>query len=141
MATSKTRITISLSDHTHQVISELARLQKRPKSAIVSEMMDTSAPVLERVCMALQAAEMASTTMRSSLAGSLSDSQQKVEGFLAESLDIFDEAIEPLERSQSNIPPEEAYRFDLAEELPPHSNTGVTIGDNSEKSRKNKKKG
>lgn len=49
MPTAKPRITITLSEHQHAVLSSLAELQKVSMSSIVVDLLDTTLPVLERL--------------------------------------------------------------------------------------------
>ena len=140
-----TRLTITLNSHTHAVIAELAKLQGRPKSKVITELLDTTVPVLERTCYVLGIAQRASAGMSDDFKASLERSEAKVMQMMNEAMgqmDLLatdlsgpstsgDEAGRKAGRAASP-----ASRSDTT--LPPHSNTGVTIGDNSEKPSKNK---
>lgn len=54
MPTAKPRITITLSDDQHRVLSNLSRLQKVSMSSIVVDFLDTAFPVLERLSAVLE---------------------------------------------------------------------------------------
>lgn len=49
MPTAKPRITITLTEQQHSVLSALSHLQKVSKSSIVVDLLDTTLPVLERL--------------------------------------------------------------------------------------------
>jgi hypothetical protein len=54
MPTAKPRITITLTEHAHAVLSSLAQAQKVSMSSIVVDLVDTTLPVLERLAKVLQ---------------------------------------------------------------------------------------
>ena len=54
MPTAKPRITITLTDQHHAVLSSLAALQKVSMSSIVFDLLDTTLPVLERLAGVLE---------------------------------------------------------------------------------------
>ena len=49
MATSRPRITVTLTEQQHLVLSSLSHLQKTSMSSIVGELIETTLPVLERL--------------------------------------------------------------------------------------------
>lgn len=59
MPTAKPRITITLTEHQHSVLSRLSVLQKASMSSIVVDLVDTTLPVLERLADVLDNAERA----------------------------------------------------------------------------------
>lgn len=59
MPTAKPRITITLTEHAHAVLSTLAAAQKVSMSSIVVDLVDTTLPVLERLAQVLQNAAVA----------------------------------------------------------------------------------
>lgn len=59
MPTAKPRITITLSEHAHAVLSGLASAQKVSMSSIVVDLVDTTLPVLERLSEVLSNAAIA----------------------------------------------------------------------------------
>lgn len=142
MATDKPRLTITLEPHTYAVITELSKLQRKPKSRIITELLDSVVPVFERTAYLLQIAERATTGVNDDIRGSMERAEAKlkimmddamgqmdmVSGMLTESVDGTEKSAisEADSGARSNHP------------LPPHSNTGVTIGDNSKNQNKNK---
>ena len=140
MATTKPRLTITLEPHTHAVVSQLAELQGRPKSSVISELLESVTPVLERTCYVLQIAERASSGVSDDLRESMERSEAKLQAMMQDALGQMDIFAEALTGSQASA--DECERSDhhgTAEQAgqPPHSNTGVTIGDNSKNRNKN----
>ena len=60
MATKKPRIAITLEPHRYDLLKRLATLQGGSMAGLVGELMEVTFPVLERVCVALEAAKQAS---------------------------------------------------------------------------------
>jgi hypothetical protein len=144
MATTKPRLTITLQPHTYVVISELARLQKKPKAVIITELLDTVVPVFERTCYLLQLAESATSGVNDDIKGSMERAEAKLKGMMDDAMGQLDMVSELLSASHSDgadggIGEKQSGHHDAAEPglLPPHSNTGVTIGDNSKNLSKN----
>lgn len=59
MATNKPRITITLEPKTYLLLSRLARIQGRPKSSIVTDIVHAATPMFERMAVILEAAKQA----------------------------------------------------------------------------------
>lgn len=145
MATTKPRLTITLEPHTHAVIAELAKLQAKPKARIITELLDSTVPVLERTCYVLALAERASSGMNDDFKASLERSEAKVMQMMNDAMGQMDMLASDLSGPSTSGDETErkagraaspGSRSDTT--LPPHSNTGVTIGDNSEKPSENK---
>ena len=66
------------------------------QSALISELLDGSSPVFDRVIRVMEAAQQAQQSIKGSLAQGLDDAQTKVEQQLGLVLDIFDDATLPL---------------------------------------------
>lgn len=136
-----TRLTITLNSHTHAVIAELAKLQGRPKSKVITELLDTTVPVLERTCYVLGIAERASAGMNDDFKASLERSEAKVMKMMEDAMGQMDMLSLELSGPQSGgigKGRQSASQAGADTSQPPHSNTGVTIGDNSKTSNKNK---
>lgn len=73
MATQKPRLTISLDKNTYEVISQLAKLQNRPKSAIITDLLETVSQPLARTVSLLQAASEAPASVRNAFAEAIED--------------------------------------------------------------------
>jgi hypothetical protein len=144
MATTKPRLTITLQPHTYVVISELARLQKKPKAVIITELLDTVVPVFERTCYLLQLAESATSGVNDDIKGSMERAEAKLKGMMDDAMGQMDMVSGLLSESltqgeEGGIGEKRSGHHAVSEagSLPPHSNTGVTIGDNTKNLSKN----
>lgn len=145
MATTKPRLTITLEPHTHAVISELAELQGRPRARVIAELIESTVPILERTCYVLALAKRASSGVSDDFKASLEHSEAKIKQMMDDAMGQMDmlatdlsgpsQSAETSERKAGRAASPES-RSETS--LPPHSNTGVTIGDNSKTSNKNK---
>lgn len=92
MATSKQRITISLTLHQYNVISALASLGNGSRSGFITDLIDVSMPVLERTAETLQRVKDAydenNARLRSSMASAQSDLDPVVDAALSQ-FDLF----------------------------------------------------
>lgn len=141
MATQKPRLTVTLEPHTYAVLTELAELQGRPKSKVITELLESVTPILERTCYVLKIAQRATSGVNDDIRESMERSEAKLKAMMDEAmgqLDIFAETFS--EGADEGIGEGRSNRHDVAEPdtLPPHSNTGVTIGDKSRNPKKNK---
>lgn len=144
MATQKPRLTVTLEPHTYAVLAQLAELQNRPKSKVITELLESVTPVLERTCYVLQMAERATSGVNDDIRASMERSEAKLQAMMNEAmgqLDIFAGALVGPSREDADEAtggePKARRGVAESEALPPHSNTGVTIGDKSKKPRKN----
>lgn len=80
MPTAKPRITITLSEHAHAVLSSLAVAQKVSMSSIVVDLVDTTLPVLERLVQVLQNAAEAPQSVLDELRRSMAFAESDLVG-------------------------------------------------------------
>lgn len=107
MATSKPRITITLEPHRHELLRRLAAHQGVSMSSIVVDLLETVAPVLERVCVAIESAKKAQDSVRVNLVRMAEESEQAVQPLLAQAmgqLDIFLSACGDAAQSEGTPP-------------------------------------
>ena len=135
----------SLEPHTYAVITELAELQGRPKSKVITELLESVTPILERTCYVLKIAQRATSGVNDDIRESMERSEAKLKAMMDDAmgqLDIFAETLSgaSTEGADEGIGEGRSSRHDVAkpDTLPPHSNTGVTIGDKSRNPKKNK---
>lgn len=128
MATTKPRITITLSEEQHALLHKLADVQKVSMSSIVVELLDTAIPVLERLTSILETAAQAPQTvldeLRKSLQvaeGDMNDAQSQVFG----QLDLLEAVAAGAVRSAA--PAVTASSKALKTARPPSTNRGVRI--------------
>jgi len=92
MATTKPRITITMESHRHELLRRLSELTGQSMSSIVLDMIETVAPVLERVAVALESAKRAQQGVKENLRRVAEESEQAflphVEAAMGQ-LDIF----------------------------------------------------
>lgn len=123
MPTAKPRITITLTEHQHAVLSSLSHLQKASMSSIVVDLVDTTLPVLERLVGVLDAAAHAPKHVLEELRRSAEDAEShsfgtRVNGLLEELL----------HRSAGEVSTATGGRREAsAADKPPTSNRGVRI--------------
>ena len=130
MPTEKPRITITLTDHQHQVLSTMAKGQKCSMSSIVVDLLETAIPVLERVTELVAAAQRAPQQALDQLKLSLGRAESDVLGMqdvVMGQLDMLmreaGAAVDVRERAAAVLasPPASATA------KPPSSNRGVRI--------------
>lgn len=135
MATTKPRLTITLEPHTYAVISELSRLQQKPKAHIITELLDTVVPVFERTAYLLQWADRATSGVNDDIKGSMERAEMKLKGMLDDAMGQMDMVTELLSEGGDEAGEKASETADSGSRsratLPPHSNTGVDFGDKS----------
>ncbi|WP_460985719.1 hypothetical protein, partial [Staphylococcus aureus] len=67
MPTLKPRVAVTLENQTHEVISRLASLQKRSRSAVIADLLDSIVPALSRTVALLEAAREAPNEVKRGL--------------------------------------------------------------------------
>jgi hypothetical protein len=82
MPTVKPRVQVSLSVPYFELLTRLAKLQRRSRSAVLSELFEQVAPVLERVAVVLQAAVRAQASARDGLVKATEDAEAEIAPFV-----------------------------------------------------------
>lgn len=67
MPTHKPRLTITLEPHRYELLRRLAKAQGVSAASLLVDLLETVAPVLERVAVALESAQQASASVRENL--------------------------------------------------------------------------
>lgn len=123
MPTAKPRITVTLTEQQHAVLSSLAGLQKVSMSSIIVDLLDTTLPVLERLAGVLHNASTAPQNVLDELRRTAQSAENEVAamgpavmGLLDEMLDLS-EGAEDEARLRGTAP--------VPEGRPPTSNRGV----------------
>jgi hypothetical protein len=96
MPTLNPRITITLKPEVHAVLKRLSGLTENSQSAIVSELLESSLPVFERMAAVLEAAQAAKEGMASDIADGLARAQNRIEAQMGLILDDVDQAWKPI---------------------------------------------
>jgi hypothetical protein len=129
MPTAKPRITITLTDQQHAILSSLSTLQKVSMSSIVVDLLDTTLPVLERLTSILQNAANAPQSVLDELRRTAISAENEVSGMAPHVLGLLEE-MEGLSSEAGGGAtgrPRHGATRSGAEEGPPTSNRGVRI--------------
>lgn len=125
MPTAKPRITITLTEQQHSILSSLAGLQKVSMSSIVVDLLDTTLPVLQRLTAILQNAASAPQDLLDELRRTAESAENEVSGIAPHVLGLLDEMQELSSTAASTAT--EGRRDAAVEGGPPTSNRGVRI--------------
>ena len=106
MPTIKPRVSVTLEPEVFETFRELAKIQRRPTSALINELLVLVHPIQLKVLKASRNLEKLTKNSKAKFAGSLDKAQQQVDDIFGPLMDALDGLVE---QSQ-----------------PPHSNTGVT---------------
>lgn len=133
MPTAKPRITITLTDKQHAVLSSLAGLQKVSMSSIVVDLLETTIPVLERLSGILSNAASAPQDLLDELRRTAQSAENEVSGMAPHVLGLLDEMRELTEGTGEGSGDGARLRDTSMDTLqvpkgrPPTSNRGVRI--------------
>ena len=90
MATTKSRITITLNDKSYAVLKAISECSGQPMSTFVTEMLDSARPTLERMAVTFQKIKRAQDAERARFLDSVDDAQSALEPLVMETLGQFD---------------------------------------------------
>lgn len=82
MPATSPRLSITLSQETHDAVARLSAIQRRPIATIVREFLDTAAPTIDQIAASMEAMEAAQAAARTELACSLSEVAEELEPHL-----------------------------------------------------------
>ena len=91
MPTKNPRLTITLQPSLAAQLRRLSELTGNSQSAVISELLQGSGPVFDRLIAVLEAAKTAKASMRGKLVEDMERAQAQVEGALGMALDGFDQ--------------------------------------------------
>lgn len=95
MATSKPRLNLTLEPQLYALLKKLSEQQRASMASIVVDLIQTVAPVLERVCVAVEAAQNAQASVKENLVRTAEEAESHLGPMMAEAmgqLDMFIEA-------------------------------------------------
>ena len=141
MTTTNPRLTITLRPSVSAQIRELSRLTKNSQSGVISELLESSSPVFERLIQVLSAAETAKAELSGQVRRDLDAAQSRVEKQLGLILEDFGDVTKPIldkaegikrrarraARVDAKAPPRRASGASLT----PISNRGVRLDKNT----------
>lgn len=90
MPTIKPRIKLTLQPHRYDLIKRLAAAQGVSMASVVTDIMDEVYPVLERVCIVLEAAKQAQETGKQGLRDAVAQAEADLVPFLYQAVDQLD---------------------------------------------------
>lgn len=122
MPTVKPRITITLTEQQHAVLSSLAGLQRVSMSSIVVDLLDTTLPVLERLAGVLHNASTAPQHVLDELRRTAHSAENELSGIGPSVMGLLDEMVDLSSAPDSTAT---GRREAVAEDRPPTSNRGV----------------
>jgi hypothetical protein len=96
MTTQNPRLTITLQPSLAAQLRRLSQLTGNSQSSLISELLDGSAPVFDRLIRVLTAAEGAKASLRGHLAMDMAEAQARVEKQLGLDLDALGDGLQPL---------------------------------------------
>jgi uncharacterized protein (DUF1778 family) len=126
MATTKPRITITISNRQHQLLRSISDASGQSMSTFLVELLETSEPVLERLAATYQAIKSAKDQQRARFVKTLDDAQSSFEPLAIEAVNQLDmllgnlESVAHAERSEATISRSDGLTPS------PHTNRGVT---------------
>lgn len=90
MPTKNPRLQITLSPQQYELLTRLSRAQRRPRTAVLMELLETVTPVLERVVVAIEAAERTQVMAREGLRRSIDQAEQALLPHVQAAMGQFD---------------------------------------------------
>lgn len=99
MATTKPRITVTLTQHQHDVLRVISDCGGQPMSAFISDMLEQALPVLERMAESFRKIKAAQDEQKKRIVDELDQAQAEVEPVLEQVLGQFDLFMTKIERA------------------------------------------
>lgn len=128
MATTKPRITVTLTDRQYELLQAMSKFAGKPMSATITELIDAAAPTLERMAATFQRISEHQNLERQRIAKQLEEAQAVMEPLVMSTLDQFDLFLGKIEEAAAvGARDSEATRATAADATPtPATNRGVT---------------
>lgn len=139
MPTKNPRLTITLQPALADQLRRLSALTGNSQSALISELLDGSGPVFDRMISILEAAKQATSNMRGKIAADLETAQNQLENVLGIALDHMSDAEKAIVKKAGKTggePRRKAQRGGArSASLTPPSNRGVRCDPNATKKK------
>lgn len=104
MATTKPRITVTLSQRQYDVLRVISECGGQPMSSFIGEVLEQSLPVLERMAESFRKIKAAQDEQKKRIAEELDQAQSEVEPILDQVLGQFDLFLGKIERAVGGAP-------------------------------------
>lgn len=138
MATTKPRLQITLSPDARAAVDRVAKLEARPASKVVTDILEEAIPVLDQIADTLQAIKDASESVRGKIATRLGQAERRAYAAAVEGMSVLAE-LEHDARHLAGSPPRVGAKRapgEAGSRHPRPSNTGVTPPSLGKKRRK-----
>lgn len=128
MATTKPRITVSLTQRQYDVINTIARLGGGSMSAFIGEMLEAALPTLERMAVTFQKVKQAQDQERGRFLESMDRAQAALEPVVMDAVGQFDLFLANMEEASTGMAdaPQGAPAAPAKPTAVPRTNRGVT---------------
>lgn len=128
MATSKPRITVTLTKRQHEVFQSLSASSGQSMSSLVGEIIEVSMPTFERMAATFQKIKASQDLERSRIAGALDEAQRALEPIALAAVGQFDLFLGRMEAAADvgRVSPHAAAPASGGGTQPPSTNRGVT---------------
>jgi len=126
MATTKPRITITLTDRQHEVLKSISDSSGQSMSSVVSEVLEPSMPVLERMAATFQHLKRAKDADKARVVRAMEDAQDVFEPLANQASDQLDLFLKSLEASYPINAEPIAVKAAPGRPKTPPTNRGVT---------------
>lgn len=90
MPTFKPRVQLTLAQHQHDLLKRLAELQGVSMASLVLDIIEPAFPVLERVCVVLEAAQRAQESSKEGMRSAMAKAEAELMPHLIDAVDQFD---------------------------------------------------
>ena len=128
MATTKPRITVTLTERQHEVLKIISDCGGQSMSSLLGELIEVSLPTFERMANTFQRLHQAKTSERAKMIEAFDQAQAVLEPIAAEALDQFDLFLERIEGASGAVTHAPRGAGASAPDAPatPLTNRGVT---------------
>lgn len=127
MATTKPRITVTLTPRQHEVLKVISDCGGQSMSSLLGELIEVSLPTFERMANTFQKLKEARTMERARMVEALDDAQAALEPIASAAVDQFDLFLGKIESAVGSGGPERSEDSTEPTALPtPATNRGVT---------------
>lgn len=104
MATTKPRITVTLTNRQYEVLKSISNSGGTPMSTLLGELIEASLPTLERMANTFQRLKQAQTIERAKMIEALDDAHAALEPIASSAIDQFDLFLGRIEEATAGAP-------------------------------------
>lgn len=128
MATTKPRITVTLTERQHEVLKVISECGGQSMSSLLGELVEVSLPTFERMANTFQKLRQAQNYERAKMVEAFDQAQSVLEPIASEALNQFDLFLGKIEQGIAAPGPQRSEDTDAAITAPtvPRTNRGVT---------------